>query len=62
MRLRGSPHLVIVVIGVASFAVPNRPVSVTTAAPCRKAGDDRPSDMGAAVLEAEKVEPIKVGF
>lgn len=62
VRLRGGPHLVIVVIGVASFAVPNRPVSVTTAAPCRKAGDDRPSDMGAAVLEAEKVEPIKVGF
>lgn len=62
MCLRGGPHLVIVVIGVASFAVPNWPVSVTTAASCGKAGDDRPSDMRAAVLETEKVEPIKVDF
>lgn len=62
VSLCSGPHLVIVVVGVASFAVPNRPVSVTTTAPCGKAGDDCPSDMGAAVLEAEKGEPIKAGF
>lgn len=58
----GGPHLITVVVRVAPFAVPNRPVSVATAAPCGKAGDHCPSDMGAAVLQAEKAKPIKAGF
>lgn len=62
VSLRGGPHLVTVVVRMAPFAVPNRPVSVATAAACGKAGDHCPSDMGAAVLEAEKAKPIKAGF
>lgn len=58
----GGSHLVTVVVRVAPFAVPNRPVSVATAAPCGKAGDHCPSDMGAAVLQAEKAKLIKAGF
>lgn len=62
VSLCGGPHFVTVMVRVAPFAVPNRPVSVATAAPCGKAGDHCPSDMGAAVLETEKAKPIKAGF
>jgi hypothetical protein len=47
---------------VASFAIPNRPVSMTTTAPCRKAGNDCSSNMGTAILEAEKVKSIKIDW
>lgn len=52
--LRGSPHFIAVMIRVASFAVPNRPVSVTATAPRWKAGDHRSSYVRTAVLEANK--------
>lgn len=58
--LWGGPHFVTVVIWVASFAVPNRPVSVTTTAPCWKAGDHSSSNMGTAVLEGEEWNQLKV--
>ena len=51
--LWGGPHFVTVVIWVASFAVPNRPVSVTTTASCWKARDHSSSNMGTAVLGEE---------
>lgn len=58
--LRGGPHFVTVMIGVASFAIPHRPVSVATAAPCWKAGDNCSSNVGTAVLGEKKGNQLKL--
>lgn len=57
--LRGSPHFITVMVWVASFAVPNRPVSVAITAPCWKAGDNCSPNMGTAVLKAKGEEKKK---
>lgn len=54
MGLRRSPHLITVVVDMATLAVADRPVAMAPTAASREAGDHSPPNMRATILQSQE--------